>query len=420
MTEHNNNYSHLPSNNLVRSTVALVLAGGKGTRLKGLTKEIAKPAVSFGGKYKIIDFTLSNCVNSGIRRVGVLTQFMAHDLIDHLQKGWNFMTNSALNEGVSIIPAQQRTGEAWYRGTADAVYQNLDIIRKQKAQQVLILGGDHIYKMDYSRMLNFHAENGADVTVACIKKPLEQASSFGVMSLNENGQIVQFDEKPENPRPHPKDPSQALVSMGIYIFNTDVLDKELCDALNDPNYNHDFGHNIIPNLLERYNVSGYVFTEKGHPGHNAYWRDVGNLDEYYAANMDLLAPTPELDLYDHSWPTITQQQQRPGAKFIFNDEGRRGSAVDSVLSAGTIISGAEVEHSLVSYNCRIEEGSKVQDSILLPDVLVGKDCRLTKVIVGEGTIIPDGTIIGEDPVKDAEMYEVTEGGVVLVTEENFR
>ncbi|MEZ9630625.1 glucose-1-phosphate adenylyltransferase [Vibrio breoganii] len=419
MTEHNNNYSHLSSNKLVRNTVALVLAGGKGTRLKGLTKEIAKPAVSFGGKYKIIDFTLSNCINSGIRRVGVLTQFMAHDLIDHVQKGWGFMTNSTLDEGVAIIPAQQRVGESWYRGTADAVYQNLDLIRRRKCEQVLILGGDHIYKMDYSRMLNFHAESGADVTVACIKKPIEQASSFGVMSLDDNGRIVSFDEKPENPTPHPKDPSQALVSMGIYIFNADILDKELNDALLDPEYGHDFGHNIIPNLLERARVNGYVFTER-HPGNNGYWRDVGDLDEYYAASMDLVAPDPELDLYDHSWPIITQQQQRPGAKFVFNDEDRKGFAVDSVLSAGTIISGAEVNHSLVATNCRIEDGTVVQDSIILPETVIGKNCRLTKVIVGENTIIPDGTVIGENLEEDSKLYEVTKGGVVLVTEASFQ
>jgi glucose-1-phosphate adenylyltransferase len=343
---------------------------------------------------------------------------MAHDLIDHLQQGWSFMNNSALNEGIDIIPAQQRTGETWYRGTADAVHQNLDLIRRRKHEHVLILGGDHIYKMDYSRMLNFHAENNADVTVACIKKPIEQASSFGVMALNEEGRIVQFDEKPENPAPHPKDPSKALVSMGIYIFNVDVLDKELNDALLDPNYNHDFGHNIIPNLLDRYNVSGYVFTEK-HPGNNGYWRDVGDIDEYYAAAMDLLSPDPELDLYDHTWPILTTQKQRPGAKFVFNDEDRRGFAVDSVLSAGTIISGAEVNHTLVSADVLVQDHSVVKDSIILPEVVIGKNCRLTKVIVASGTIIPDGTVIGENLEEDRLRYDVSQSGVVLVTEDNF-
>ena len=414
----NNNYSHADTNRLVRDTSALILAGGKGTRLKQLTSQNAKPAVSFGGKFRIIDFTLSNCINSGIRRVGVLTQYMAQDLIGHLQEGWQILS-PAMGEGVQIIPAQQRTGEAWYRGTADAVYQNLDLIKRQNTSRVLILGGDHIYKMDYSRMLNFHVEKNAAVTVACIHKPIEEASSFGVMGLDENGEIKTFVEKPENPAADPADPSKSLVSMGIYIFNTDLLEEELVAALDDPDYNHDFGHNIIPGLLGRHKVCGYVFTEQGHPGKTAYWRDVGNLDEYYAATMDLLSPDPELDLYSPYWPIITNASQSPGAKFVFNDEDRRGYAVDSVLSGGVIVSGAAVEHSMISVGVKIHSYSKVEDSIILPNAEVGRNCRLNKVIVGEGCKIPAGTVIGEDPKADAEKYTVSPNGVVLVTNEMF-
>jgi glucose-1-phosphate adenylyltransferase len=415
----NNNYSHADTNQLVRDTSALILAGGKGTRLKQLTSQNAKPAVSFGGKFRIIDFTLSNCINSGIRRVGVLTQYMAQDLIEHLQEGWQILS-PAMGEGVQIIPAQQRTGEAWYRGTADAVYQNLDLIKRQKTSRVLILGGDHIYKMDYSRMLNFHVETNSAVTVACIHKPIEEASSFGVMGLDTSGEIKTFVEKPENPMADPSDPSKALVSMGIYIFNTDILNDELVAALEDPDYNHDFGHNIIPGLLGRHKVCGYVFTENGHPGRTAYWRDVGNLDEYYAATMDLLSPDPELDLYSHNWPIITNAYQGPGAKFVFNDEGRRGYAVDSVVSGGVIVSGAAVERSMISEGVRVHSYAQVNDSILLPHSQVGRNCRLTRVIVGEGCYIPDGTVIGENPEEDAQKYTVSPNGIVLVTEDMFR
>ncbi len=414
-----NRYSHNSTNKLLRGTAAMVLAGGKGTRLKGLTSMQAKPAVSFGGKYRIIDFTLSNCINSGIRRVGVLTQYMAQDLITHIQNGWGFLS-PALGESISVIPAQQRTGADWYRGTADAIYQNLDIIHREGAERVLILGGDHIYKMDYSRMVNFHAETGADVTIACIQKPLAEASAFGVMELDENGCIVEFAEKPENPKPSKQDPSQALISMGIYIFNVDVLDKELREALESPDYNHDFGHNIIPTLLDRYKVAGYVFGDEGHPGDKAYWRDVGDLDQFYDANMDLLAAVPELDLYDRNWPIITRQQQRPGAKFIYDETNSCGYAINSVVGAGSIISGATVDHSLVSSNVRIESQSNVKDSVLLPGARIGKNCKLDKVIVGENCRIPDGTVIGARYEDQPEQFEPTANGVVLVNRDMFK
>ncbi|MFM2480768.1 glucose-1-phosphate adenylyltransferase [Celerinatantimonas sp. YJH-8] len=411
-----NRYSHVSSNQLIRGTTAMILAGGKGTRLRELTNRVAKPAISFGGKYRIIDFTLSNCVNSGIRRIGVLTQYMAHDLIMHLQSGWQFF-NSALDEQVSIIPAQQRTGEEWYRGTADAIYQNLDIIDRGRFERVLILGGDHVYKMDYSRMVNFHAENDAEVTVACIRTPIEKASSFGVMGIDKQGRVMSFDEKPAHPKCDPNSPGQALVSMGIYIFNTDVLDIELRQALLHPGYAHDFGHNIIPYLLEKRRVFGYVFGSKGHPGNNGYWRDVGDLDAYYEASMDLLAPEPELNLYDKHWPIITDQKQRPGAKFVFDEDDRRGYAIDSMLSAGVIVSGAKVNHSLLSFDVRIEERSEVYDSVLLPGSSVGKHCQVHKAIIAENCHIPDGMSIGVDPKLDQQRFTVSDHGIVLVTSE---
>lgn len=415
-----NQYSHVSSNVRLRNTTAMILAGGKGTRLQELTSMVAKPAVSFGGKFKIIDFALSNCINSGIRKIGVLTQYMAQDLISHIQAGWQ-SSYSALGEGVNIIPAQQRVGENWYRGTADAIYQNLDLIkRSDETERILILGGDHIYKMDYSRMINFHVESRADVTVACIEKPIEQASSFGVMEVNEKGDIVNFVEKPEHPTPLSYDETQALVSMGIYIFNVNVLDEELRLALSTPDYKHDFGYNIIPSLIGRKAIKGYVFSEQGHPGFTNYWRDVGNIDEYYAASMDLLAPLPEFDLYDKSWPIMTNQVQRPGAKFLFNDPNRKGYAVDSVVSAGSIISGAHVVHSLVSYDVRIEDFSEVVDCILLPNSSVGLNCKLTKVIVGEDCHIPNGTVIGDNLEHDNLRFTVTDSGVVLVTKEMIK
>ncbi|ASI93133.1 glucose-1-phosphate adenylyltransferase [Vibrio mediterranei] len=414
-----NQYSHISSNARLRNTTAMILAGGKGTRLKELTSTIAKPAVSFGGKFKIIDFALSNCINSGIRKVGVLTQYMAQDLISHIQSGWQ-SSYSALGEGVHIIPAQQRVGENWYRGTADAIYQNLDLIKRHdQTERILILGGDHIYKMDYSRMINFHVESGADVTVACIQKPIEQASEFGVMGLNDEGDIINFVEKPTNPTPMPNDDSKALISMGIYIFNVDVLDAELRQALTCPDYKHDFGHNIIPSLIGRSNLKGYVFTERGHPGANGYWRDVGHVDEYYAATMDLLAPTPELDIYDKSWPIMTNQVQRPGAKFLFNDPNRRGYAVDSVVCAGAIISGAQVTHTLVSSDVRIDDFTEITDSILLPSASVGQNCKLKKVIVGENCHIPNSMEIGFDVELDKQRFTVTDEGIVLVTQDMF-
>ena len=414
----NNSYTRIPGYQAVQRTSAVVLAGGKGSRLKELTSKVAKPAVSFAGKYRIIDFTLSNCINSGIRRIGVLTQYMANDLIKHLQAGWSRI-NPELMEGVFIIPAQQRTGELWYRGTADAVYQSLDLIDHPRPERLLILGGDHIYKMDYSRMVNFHMEKNADLTVACVQKPLDLASSFGVMSLDKEGRIIEFNEKPENPTPDCLHPDMAICSMGIYIFNMDVLEEELNSATGRAGYGHDFGNDVIPWMIGKRNVYGYVFSEKGHPCRTAYWRDVGNLDEYYAASMDLVQPHPELDLYDPDWPILTLQRQRPGAKLVFNDDDRRGSATDSLLSGGVIISGAKVNKSLLSIDVRIEEHSDVNGSVLLPGSSVGRNCRISRAIIGEDCIVPDGTVIGENPAHDQERFTVSKGGVVLVSQSMF-
>lgn len=410
-----NSYTRMPGFQAVQRTSAVVLAGGKGSRLRELTSRVAKPAVAFGGKYRIIDFTLSNCINSGIRHIGVLTQYMANDLIGHLQAGWG-QINPELMEGVFIIPAQQRTGELWYRGTADAVFQSLDLLEQDRTERLLVLGGDHIYKMDYSRMVNFHIEKQADLTVGCIQKPLRQASDFGVLSLNTEGKISEFIEKPDDPDPDPNFPDQALCSMGIYIFNMSSLKNELHDAANRADYSHDFGKDIIPWMIDRQNVFGYVFSEKGHPCKTAYWRDVGSLDEYHAASMDLVQPLPELDLYDDDWPIQTLQRQRPGAKTVFNDDHRRGLAIDSVLCGGVIVSGATVNKSLLSTDVRVEENSNIDNSVLLPGSSIGSNCRLKRVIVGEACHIPNGTVIGENLSTDRDRYTVSDGGVVLVTQ----
>ncbi len=410
----NTNQKLISTNDLLKDTTALILAGGQGKRLKNLTRNLAKPAVSFGGKYKIIDFTLSNCVHSGVRNIAVLTQYMAHELIEHIHKGWGFFNTPTLNEGVSVIPAQQRTGEYWYRGTADAVYQNLDLINKNNKKYILILGGDHVYNMDYSKLLEFHAKNNADVTIACIEKPIEEASAYGVMSLNNENRVIKFSEKPDNPEPCNDDESKALVSMGIYIFNIDTLNKELNHAISDPLYNHDFGHNIIPNLIHKQKICAYNFNKESQPDSKVYWRDVGSVDEYFNANMDLLSPDPELNIYNENWPIITQQQQRPGAKFIFNEKDRKGFATDSIVSAGSIISGANIHHSLISYSCKVDEGTLVEDSILLPNVTIGRNCKIKNAIINENTHIPDNTIIGYNIEKDREKFFISPKGIVLV------
>jgi glucose-1-phosphate adenylyltransferase len=400
---------------LTRDSLALILAGGQGSRLKHLTLWRAKPAVPFGGKFRIIDFPLSNCLNSGIRRIGVLTQYKAHSLIQHIQRGWGFLRGE-FGEFVELLPAQQRIDLSWYAGTADAVYQNLDIIRNHNPSYVLVLAGDHIYKMDYGPMLAAHVERGADATVGCIEVPIALASGFGVISVDGENRITKFLEKPEKPEPMPGRSDVALASMGIYVFNPEFLYEQLIRDADTKTSAHDFGKDILPGVIGRYRIMGYSFRDPVQGG-QAYWRDVGTVDAYWEANMELIGVTPELNLYDRTWPIWTYQEQLPPAKFVFDDEGRRGMAVDSMVSGGDIISGALVRHSLLFSNVLVNSYSLVEDSVILPDVQIGQRCRLKRVVVDKGCRIPDGMVIGEDPVQDAQRFFVSAGGVVLVTPE---
>ncbi|MEN8178400.1 MAG: glucose-1-phosphate adenylyltransferase [Pseudomonadota bacterium] len=400
---------------ITRNTLALILAGGRGSRLKHMTKWRSKPAVPFGGKFRIVDFPLSNCINSGIRRVGVLTQYKAHSLILHIQRGWGFLRGE-FGEFVELLPAQQRIESSWYEGTADAVYQNLDILRNHNPDYVLILAGDHIYKMDYGSMIAEHVESGADMTVGCLTVDLEMAKGFGVMSVDESNQVTQFAEKPENPDPIPGRDDVALASMGIYVFNRKFLFEQLIRDADTPNSSHDFGHDIIPNVIQNYRVIAYPFTDTT-SGKQAYWRDVGTVDAFWSANLELIGVTPPLNLYDRSWPIWTYQEQLPPAKFVFDDDNRRGMAVDSMVSGGCVISGSVVKNSLLFSNVRLNSYSKLQDSVVLPDVNIGRNCRIKRAVIDRGCQIPEGTVIGEDPVADAERFYVSEGGIVLVTAE---
>lgn len=402
---------------LTRETLALILAGGAGTRLKGMTRWRSKPAVPFGGKFRIVDFPLSNCINSGIRRVGILTQYKAHSLIRHVQLGWSFLRGE-LGEFIELLPAQQRLGEHWYAGTADALYQNLDIIRLHSPEYVLVLAGDHIYQMDYGPMLAAHVENGADLTIGCFEVPVEEASSFGVMQVDDQWQVTDFAEKPQNPTTVPGDASRALASMGIYIFNTDYLFEMLIRDANNVNSARDFGKDVIPAAINESRVFAYPLRDPD-TGEKAYWRDVGTIDAYWAANMELIGVTPELNLYNNDWPIWTYQEQLPPAKFVFDDDDRRGMAVDSMVSGGCIISGATVRHSLLFSHVEVHSYSEVTDSVLLPNVTVGQNCTIRKAVIDKGCIIEDGTQIGVDPEADAERFHVTEKGVVLVSPENL-
>jgi len=400
---------------LTRNTLALILAGGRGSRLRQMTLWRAKPAVPFGGKFRIIDFPLSNCLNSGIRMIGVLTQYKAHSLIQHIQQGWSFLRGE-FGEFIELLPAQQRIESTWYAGTADAVYQNLDIIRIHKPEHVLILAGDHIYKMDYGAMLAHHVETQADMTVGCIEVPLESAKAFGVISIDANGRVVEFNEKPEKPTPMPGSEDKALVSMGIYVFNTAFLYEQLIRDADDVYSTHDFGHDIIPRLINKYRVSSFPFRDT-QGKQSAYWRDVGTIDAFWEANLELIGVLPELNLYDDKWPIWTYQEQLPPAKFIFDDDDRRGMALDSMVSGGCLISGATVRHSLLFSNVRVSSHTVLQDVVALPNVRFGRNCRITKAVIDKGCVLPDGIIIGADPVADAERFYVSPGGVVLVTPE---
>ena len=398
---------------LTHRTLALVLAGGEGSRLKHLTAWRAKPAVPIGGKYRIIDFPLSNCVNSGIRRIGVLTQYKSHSLIRHLQRAWGFM-RAEIGEFVEILPAQQRTHKKeWYQGTADALFQNIDIVQRHHPEYVLVLGGDHVYTMDYSEMLLYHVQTGADFTVGSIEVPVAEASSFGVMSVDENMHITHFTEKPENPDCIPGKPGIALVSTGIYIFSKDFLYKTLVEDAGNPRSSHDFGKDIIPASIASARAVAFPFRNKD--GQPACWRDVGTLHSYWKTNMELCSIEPELNLYNRDWPIWTYQPQFPPAKFIFDDEGRRGAAIDSLIAGGCILSGARVKRSVLFFATTVENCSLIKDSVVLPKVNIGRNCRITRAIIDKGTVIPDGTVIGEDRVEDAKRFHVTDEGIVLVT-----
>jgi glucose-1-phosphate adenylyltransferase len=404
---------------LTKNTVALILAGGRGSRLKHLTDWRAKPAVPFGGKFRIIDFPLSNCVNSGIRRIAVVTQYKAHSLIQHLQRGWGFLRGE-FNEFIDILPAQQRVHEhEWYKGTADAVFQNMDILRHYGPEFVLILAGDHIYKMDYGEMLAAHAASAADVTIACLEVPIEEAKAFGVVTVDEYNRILSFEEKPANPTPMPNDPSRAFVSMGIYVFNARFLYEQLIRDADDPRSSHDFGKDVIPYIVSRYRVFAHRFADScvGAPNGVTYWRDVGTVDAYWEANMELAKITPDLNLYDEKWPIWTYQEQLPPAKFVFDDPDRRGMAVDSMVSGGCIISGATVRSSVLFSSVRVDAYSEVVDSVILPRVEIGRHVRLRRVVVDKGCRIPDGLEVGFDVEKDRRRFYVTERGITLITPE---
>ncbi len=400
---------------LTRNTYALILAGGRGSRLYELTEWRAKPALFFGGKFRIIDFPLSNCINSGIRRIGVVTQYKAHSLIKHLVRGWGHFKKE-LGEGVEILPASQRYSDNWYQGTADAVYQNLDIIRGEVPTNVLILSGDHVYRQDYGDMLAFHAEKTADMTVSCFVVPIsEAANSFGVIEVDAAGRVVGFEEKPANPKPLPGDPTMCLASMGNYLFRTDFLFDQLRTDSKNLQSDHDFGKNIIPTIVKESKVYAYRFADPS-SDQKAYWKDVGTLDSYWLANIELTKPVPPLNLYDPRWPIWTFQEQSPPAKFVFNDDDRRGYAADSLVSGGCIISGSKVVQSILYSNVRTNSWSTIEESVLLPEVNVGRHCRIQRAIIDRGCNIPANTDIGFDPAADAARgFRVTSGGITLVT-----
>lgn len=404
---------------LARDAMAYVLAGGRGSRLKELTDTRAKPAVYFGGKTRIIDFALSNALNSGIRRIGVATQYKAHSLIRHLQRGWNFFRPER-NESFDILPASQRVSETqWYEGTADAVYQNADIIEPYGPEYMVILAGDHIYKMDYEMMLQQHVDSGADVTIGCLEVPRMEATGFGVMHVDEKDVIIDFVEKPADPPGIPGNPDMALASMGIYVFHTKFLMDILRKDAADPNSSRDFGKDIIPYIVQHGKAVAHRFAEscvRAELEQHAYWRDVGTVDAYWQANIDLTDIVPELDMYDSSWPIWTYSEITPPAKFVHDIEGRRGSAVSSLVAGNCIISGASIHKTLLSTGCRINSFSKLDQAVVLPEVVVSRHARLTNVVVDRGVIIPEGLVVGEDPELDAKRFRRTESGICLVTQ----
>ena len=403
---------------LARQTLALVLAGGRGTRLGPLTERRAKPAVPFGGKFRIIDFALSNCLNSGIRRIGIATQYQSHGLIHHLQRGWAFL-DGRFNEFIELLPAQQSDTSDWYKGTADAVFQNLELMKRHDPRLVLVLAGDHIYKMDYTRMLYEHVDRGADMTVGCVEVPVEEASGqLGVMKVDREFRVVGFEEKPRDPSPIPGRDGSCLGSMGIYVFNSDFLYDQLVADASRADSSHDFGHDIIPHMVKG---DAYVYAHRlqdsctqlneGRP----YWRDVGTIDAFWEANLELTRVSPQLNLYDQSWPIWTYQEQLPPAKFVFNTDDRRGCAVDSMVSGGCIVSGSHICNSLLFSNVRVHSYCEINESVILPEVEIGRGAKLKRVVVDQGTRIPPGLVAGHDLKEDRRRFHVTEKGITLIT-----
>ncbi len=407
--------------NLAHDTLAIILAGGRGSRLAELTDWRAKPAVPFGGKFRVIDFPLSNCVNSGIRRIGICTQYKAQSLIRHVQRGWSFL-DGRFGEFVELLPAQQRITADWYRGTTDAVYQNIDILRRYKSKYVLILAGDHVYKMDYTRMLADHMASGAVMSVACIEVPLADADQFGVMTVDANWRVSAFDEKPARPAAMPGHPDSVLASMGIYVFDEAFLYEQLIRDAEDGGSSHDFGKDLIPWLIKsgvavhahRFGIS-CVTTNNGKP----YWRDVGTLDAYWEANMELTRVVPDLNLYDVDWPIWTYQEQLPPAKFVFDDDGRRGMAIDTLVSGGCIISGSTVRRSVLFSNVHVKDYCDIQDSVILPNVEIGNNVTLRRTIVDKYCRLPDGLTAGVDAEADRKRFHVTERGITVIVPESL-
>jgi glucose-1-phosphate adenylyltransferase len=404
---------------LSRDTMALVLAGGRGSRLFELTTWRAKPAVYFGGKFRIIDFPLSNCVNSHIRRISILTQYRAHSLIRHVMNGWSYL-NPNLGEFIDVLPAsQQMKSEAWYKGTADAVHQNADIINDYGPAHVLVLAGDHIYKMDYGLMLAEHVRSGADLTVGCLEVPCAQASAFGVMGVDENWRVRYFEEKPSQPRSMPGKPGTALASMGIYVFSREFLMRELDIDAADNASTHDFGRDIIPRIIRSARVFAYPNRDPV-TGAQAYWRDVGTIDSFWASNLELLDPDPPLDIYDKEWPILTHQLQLPPAKFMTDDQGRSGTARDSMVSGACIIDGGELHRSVLFSNVGVEAGARLEETVVLPDSLIEAGARVTRAVLDRGCRIPAGMVIGENRELDEKRFRVSDSGIVLVTPEMLR
>ena len=410
----------MQAHQLVRRSVALVLAGGRGSRLKQLTDKRAKPAVYFGGKFRIVDFALSNCVNSGIRRIGVVTQYKSHSLLRHLQRGCSYL-RAELNEVVDLLPAQQRVDEEhWYRGTADAIYQNLDIIQSSNPEYIVVLAGDHIYKMDYSLMLKDHVESGAGCTVGCIEVPRAEASAFGVMAVDDARKITSFVEKPADPPPMPGRSDLSLASMGIYVFDADYLYKLLDEDLANPQSSHDFGKDVIPRCVGEGRALAHPFSLsciRNPNGAPPYWRDVGTIDAFWSANLDLASINPELDIYDTDWPIWTYQRQLPPAKFIVDKNGMHGMTVNTIVSGGCIVSGSHVANSVLFSNVRIHSFCNVESAVVLPGVTIERNCRIKNVVIDRGCVLPEGLIVGEDAALDAQRFERAASGVCLITRE---